>query len=132
MIGEMTFPAKVRRHRGLDDISYMALVGMKNDYQFPKYFSNKDDLIINVVCEWYGTTAEALKNRRRIRGIVEPRQICMFLLRRYSNLSLKEIGMKFGGFDHTTVIHSSDTVQDLMDTDEKIRQTIQALEVKIQ
>jgi len=53
-------------------------------------------------------------------------------LRRYSNLSLKEIGMKFGGFDHTTVIHSSDTVQDLMDTDEKIRQTIQALEVKIQ
>ena len=47
-----------------------------------------------------------LKGPRRTRQLVTPRQIAMFLIRKHTSLSLPEIGKRFGGRDHTTVIHA--------------------------
>ena len=64
---------------------------------------------------------EAINSKSRIRDLVEVRQIMMHILRIYGEYTLYEIGMSFGGRDHSTVIHAKDTVYDLCDTDKAYR-----------
>lgn len=59
-----------------------------------------------------------VKSRRR--EICYIRQICMFMYSKYTRMSLKSIGEIFAGRDHTTVIHSNQTIKDLMDSDEMV------------
>lgn len=65
-----------------------------------------------------------MKSGRRRRDIVRPRQVAMYLSRRFTPRSLPEIGRYFGGRDHTTVIHAIKTIQRLraedLDLDEQI------------
>jgi chromosomal replication initiator protein len=56
----------------------------------------------------------------------------MFLAKQFTKNSLKNIGDHFGGRDHTTVIHSCQTVKDLMDTDVMIREQVKELQQKVQ
>ena len=67
--------------------------------------------IIDVVTEYYGVKVSELQSRRRHQSIAEPRQVCMFLARRKTTLSLEEIGGHFGGRDHTTVMHSVQKIE---------------------
>ena len=62
--------------------------------------------IQKVVANFFSINMNELKNKRRNKNIVLPRQIAMFLSRQLTNLSLPEIGNAFGGKDHTTVLHS--------------------------
>jgi len=55
----------------------------------------------------------------------------MFLAKKLTNQSLKAIGERFGGRDHSTVIYSCNTVQDLMDTDNEFKTSVLELEKKI-
>ncbi len=64
------------------------------------------DLICELVADSWGTTVARLESPRRSRGIVEPRQVAMYLLRELLDLSYAEVGRLFGGRDHSTVIHS--------------------------
>ena len=56
----------------------------------------------------------------------------MYLAKMFTKNSLKTIGEHFGGRDHTTVIHSFQTVKDLMDTDIMYRESVMELQQKIQ
>ena len=56
----------------------------------------------------------------------------MFLAKGFTKNSLKTIGEHFGGRDHTTVIHSCQTVKDLMDTDTMFKENVQELTQKVQ
>ena len=56
-----------------------------------------------------------------------PRQISMFLCREMTRASTTEIGRRFGGKDHTTVIHSTNKIKDLIQKDPSIASTIQRL-----
>jgi chromosomal replication initiator protein len=60
------------------------------------------------------------------------RQLSMYLAKNYTNSSLKTIGDSFGGRDHSTVIHSLKTVQDIMDTDTLFKDKVNALVKKVQ
>jgi chromosomal replication initiator protein len=60
------------------------------------------------------------------------RQLSMYLAKNYTNSSLKAIGDSFGGRDHSTVIHSLKTVQDIMDTDILFKDKVNALVKKVQ
>ena len=62
------------------------------------------DFIQRCVVEEFGMSLADLKNRRRNKTIVIPRQIAMYLSRELTDLSLPEIGEFFGGKDHTTVL----------------------------
>jgi hypothetical protein len=62
--------------------------------------------ILRLVSEVWGVDLEALRGPRRTRKEVQARQVAMFLLRRYTGLSLVGIGTLLGGRDHTTVIHA--------------------------
>ena len=90
------------------------------------------DTIQKMVCEYYDITYDKLQAKTRKREIVQARQISMFLAKQYTKNSLKTIGDHFGGRDHTTVIHSCQTVKDLMDTDTMIREQVKELQQKVQ
>ena len=62
---------------------------------------------------------------------VQARQITMFLAKAFTKNSLKTIGEHFGGRDHTTVIHSCQTVKDLMDTDSLFKESVMELQQKV-
>lgn len=66
-------------------------------------------------------------SRRRPANIALPRQIAMYLSRVLTAHSLQEIGEGFGGRDHGTVIHACKTVENLMETDESVRRTVELL-----
>ena len=62
-------------------------------------------LIINQVCKLYGVEESVLRGSQKSKGIAEARQICMYLIRKLTNLSLPDIGKEFGK-DHSTVLYN--------------------------
>ncbi len=85
------------------------------------------DTIISVVTEHFQVRIAELKSKSRLRNIVIPRQIAMYLTKELTNLSLKSIGYHFGGRDHSTVIHAIQTINDLMETDREIEGAVRKL-----
>ncbi len=71
------------------------------------------EVIIDEVCKFYNIEPAVLKGQGRAKDISMARQIAMYLIRRMTNLSLKEIGKEFEGRDHTTVLHSIERIEDL-------------------
>ena len=84
-----------------------------------------------LVAEYFDMPVEKLQSKTRKRSIVIARQLSMFLAKKLTNNSLKAIGAKFGGRDHSTVIYSCNAVQDLIDTDVVFKDTVQDLEKKV-
>ena len=62
-------------------------------------------LIIDQVCKLYSVEASVLRGTQKSKGIAEARQICMYLIRKLTNLSLPDIGKEFGK-DHSTVLYN--------------------------
>lgn len=64
------------------------------------------DMILKEVSTQFSTSISDIKSEKRIRSIMLPRQVAMYLTRKMTDLSLVSIGEKFGGKDHATIIHS--------------------------
>jgi chromosomal replication initiator protein len=90
------------------------------------------DAIQKMVCDYFDVPYEKLLQKTRKREIVQARQITMYLAKTFTKNSLKTIGEHFGGRDHTTVIHSCQTVKDLMDTDTMFKESVLELQQKVQ
>lgn len=88
--------------------------------------------IQKMVCEYFSLPYDKLLIKTRKREVVQARQITMYLAKKFTKSSLKNIGEHFGGFDHTTVIHSCQTVENLMDTDTEYKENILELQQKVQ
>ena len=71
--------------------------------------------ITRAVTEEFQVKLSDLQSKKRTRSIVYPRQICMYLARSYTMLSLEEIGRYFGGRDHSTVLHAEDKIRKKID-----------------
>jgi chromosomal replication initiator protein len=69
--------------------------------------------IINDVCDFYGLTPAQIKGKCRLRSYVKGRFISMYLLRRRTGLTLKEIGRMFHR-DHTSIIHAIQTIDEVL------------------
>jgi len=61
--------------------------------------------IQKAVCKYYNVTLTEMLSQRRTTDIVQPRQIAMFLCKELTSRTLPELGRRFGGRDHTTVLH---------------------------
>lgn len=83
--------------------------------------------IIDIVVKEFNLSLNELMGVRRFRSIVYPRQICMYLIKRNTHLSLTQIGKIFGK-DHTSVIHSCNSIRDHLDTNLKARRDFLKLE----
>ncbi|MDP1026661.1 chromosomal replication initiator protein DnaA [Sphingomonas sp. KR1UV-12] len=68
-----------------------------------------------------------LVSARRARAVARPRQIAMYLAKRMTTRSLPEIGRKFGGRDHSTVIHAVKRIEELRDTDREVDAAVRVL-----
>jgi chromosomal replication initiator protein len=64
---------------------------------------------------------------RRSRNVARPRQIAMYLAKQLTQRSLPEIGRKFGGRDHTTVMHAVRKIEELIDGDETVAQDVEII-----
>lgn len=89
------------------------------------------DYIQEIVADYFHLKVEDLKSAKRTRNIAYPRQIAMYLCRRLTDLSLPKIGEKFGGRDHTTIIHGFEKISKEINKDIELSQTINELESKI-
>lgn len=89
------------------------------------------EYILDVVANYFHLKPEELKSSKRTRNIAYPRQIAMYLCRKLTDLSLPKIGEKFGGRDHTTIIHGFDKISRELQTDIELTQIINELESKI-
>jgi chromosomal replication initiator protein len=78
--------------------------------------------IQKAVAEYYKLRISDLLSRRRPRAIARPRQMAMALCKELTDHSLPEIGKAFGGRDHTTVLHACRKIEELCDTDGRIRE----------
>jgi chromosomal replication initiator protein len=87
--------------------------------------------IQNTVVERFGMTLQELTGDRRSQSIVYPRQVAMYLCRELTDSSLPKIGKKFGGRDHTTVIHATSKIAKLIREDRNVYNLVQELTARI-
>lgn len=106
--------------------NYMALPGLMPGVVM--YANKNAEKIIYIVCEALEVTRKDLLSKDRYRGIVQARQMAMFLIRKHTGKSLRETGRIFGGRDHTTAIHSINTVKNLCFADENYRSRLLNIE----
>ncbi len=89
------------------------------------------DMIIKEVASYFSVKVSDLKSAKRIKSIMFPRQVAIFLSRKLTTGSLVSIGEKFGGKDHATVIHSVKKVEETMDARKDIKDTVEKIEGRI-
>ncbi|GAA4044268.1 chromosomal replication initiator protein DnaA [Parerythrobacter jejuensis] len=90
------------------------------------------DEIQRTVCQFYRIDRSEMSSKRRARAVVRPRQVAMYLSKVLTPRSYPEIGRKFGGRDHSTVIHAVRLIEDLRqrdaDMDGDVRSLLRQLE----
>lgn len=84
------------------------------------------------VADYFELDVEELKSTRRHKRVAMPRQIAMYLCKEYLKASFPEIGRKFGGKDHTTVMHAVKKIKGNLDTDSLLRKQIDKIEGYLQ
>lgn len=94
----------------------LKLVQKTRGLQIPK--------IQEVVANYFQTSTAELKGKKRVRQIVIPRQIAMYLARELTDSSLPKIGQAFGGKDHTTVMHACEKIKQQIKTDAEIKNAV--------
>lgn len=85
------------------------------------------DDIQRKVAEYFKIRLSEMSSPRRARAVVRPRQIAMYICKQLTQCSLPEIGRKFGGRDHTTVMHAVRKVEELMTKDPAFTEDVELL-----
>ena len=91
------------------------------DYDDKSEESVTADRVLECVCKYFNVTKDDLTGKKKNREIVEPRQVCMYLIHEIVGLPLAAVGNVFGGRDHTTVMHARDKISSILQTNIKIK-----------
>ncbi len=100
--------------------------------------SKKSDSIIDfhaitsVVCKKYSYSLADLRSNSRAKNLSCARQVAMYLMKKLTNKSLREIGIFLGRKDHSTVIHAFDKITDSIVKDQSLREIVTRIEIEIQ
>lgn len=79
------------------------------------------------VAEFYNIRMTDMTSSRRMIAIARPRQVAMYLSKKMTDMSLPKIGAKFGGRDHTTILHGVAKIEELIASDPSLRGDVAAL-----
>lgn len=79
------------------------------------------------VAEYYSVRLSDMHSPRRSRAVARPRQVAMYLAKQLTSRSLPEIGRKFGGRDHTTILHAVKKIEELMAKEKSMCEDIELL-----
>lgn len=85
------------------------------------------DSIIDAVCNFYKIQRSDLLGKKKTKEVVEPRQICAYLMTELLSIPLVTIGQALGGRDHTTVIHARDKISELIKENTRVDTEIKDL-----
>lgn len=100
---------------------------LKNFFAGPPKPKISVDLVQRVIADYFNVTPQDLKSKKRARTYFYPRQIAMYILRDITELSTTEIGLEFGGRDHTTVMHACQKIEAKIKTDQDLGPIIHEL-----
>jgi chromosomal replication initiator protein len=89
------------------------------------------DIIIDYIAKYYSIDPSVLASQSRSREVVNARNIAMYLIRRMTNIPLTDIGKKFGGRDHSTVLHSLENVEKKMRSDPSFAEVVKEITTNI-
>ncbi len=89
------------------------------------------DSIIKEVASYFSVKTTDIKSEKRVKSIMQPRQVAMYLCRRLTDSSLAGIGEKFGGKDHATIIHSVKKIEEEIKQNRSLKEIVEKLEAKI-
>jgi chromosomal replication initiator protein len=92
----------------------------------------KIEEIQRIVARQYNVSRADLLSSRRTANVVRPRQVAMYLAKLLTLRSLPEIGRRFGGRDHTTVLHAVRKIENLVNTDSSLAEEIEILKRQLQ
>ncbi len=95
----------------------------------PTSAPNDVSKIVRGVALAFGVSEKEILGTSRLRGVLKPRQVAMYLARELTGLSLPRIGAAFGGRDHTTVLHSCRKVEEDMTRDRGLAKQVNDLRV---
>ncbi len=88
--------------------------------------------ILQIVCEEFSITITDIKAKKRSKTYLFPRQIAIYLARELTDMSLPELGIAFGGKDHTTILHSYNKIKKLISENPNVRNTVDKLILKLE
>lgn len=100
---------------------------LKDIFASPKQSNVTVDLIQRTVADYFNLSTQELKSKKRTRVVAFPRQLAMYITREVTEYSTTEIGLEFGGRDHTTVMHACQRIEARMRTDPTLEPTLQYL-----
>ena len=89
------------------------------------------DMVIKEVCSHFAVTLSDIRSSKRIRSIIYPRQLAMYLARKMTDSSLVSIGEKFGGKDHATVLHSIRKIESELNVKKDLKSTVEKIVQKL-
>ena len=105
-----------KSHASMDD-AHEAL----KDYGETERTDLDAERIISTVCDFFKVTKDELIGKKKNKEIVEPRQLCIYLINEMLNIPLTAIGAIFGGRDHTTIMHARDKINSQVKINPHIR-----------
>jgi chromosomal replication initiator protein len=79
------------------------------------------------VAEHYNVRLSDMIGPKRVRTIARPRQVAMYIAKRKTTRSLPEIGRRFGGRDHTTIMHGIRKIEELLESDPQMVEDVDLL-----
>ena len=86
------------------------------------------DDIIETVCKHYGVSHQQVVSKSRKRDYVQVRQVSMYLAQKYTKMPASRIGQLIGGRDHSTVLHSCNTIEQRLKVDKNFKDELQSIE----
>ncbi|MDY6333726.1 MAG: chromosomal replication initiator protein DnaA [Lachnospiraceae bacterium] len=89
------------------------------------------EMILGTVCDHFGVRPGDITGRKRSSEFVVPRQVCMYILREYTGLTLDRIGKELGGKDHTTVMHGADKIKEDLRTNDELKSNVDSILKKL-
>lgn len=106
-----------------------------NSIDKASFINRSKNIIIDIVSKYLNISIDDIKSKNRKSEVTEARNICAFLLKNYTELTLSNIGKELGNRDHSTIINCIKKSKDLIETDnlfaEKVNNCIKILNKKL-
>ncbi len=109
----------------------IAMQQLKDTFSSPKQSNINLEIIQRVVADYFNLSHNDLRGKKRTKAIAYPRQIAMYIAREITEYSTTEIGLEFGGRDHTTVMHASQRIEAKLKADPTLEPLLKSLISKI-
>jgi chromosomal replication initiator protein len=105
----------------------MVAMILRDMSQSPDQCRVKIEDILKIIGRHYNVARSDLLSPRRSRSVVVPRQVGMYLAKKLTPRSLPEIGRRFGGRDHSTVLHAVRKIEEQLRSDERLAREVTLL-----